>query len=71
MAVRHCLTNNKLNVSDKDGRMSNTALAGITNLKKLCNHPDLLWDKVCQKEPGFEMLKELYPPYHDARYENV
>jgi DNA repair and recombination protein RAD54 and RAD54-like protein len=28
-------------------------LAFITNLKKLCNHPQLIWDKCQARESGF------------------
>ncbi|KAF7633917.1 hypothetical protein Mgra_00006654 [Meloidogyne graminicola] len=39
-----------------------TTLAFITNLKKLCNHPQLIFDKCQAKEAGFEDCLELFPP---------
>lgn len=36
-----------------------TTLAFITNLKKLCNHPQLIFDKCQAKEAGFEGLINL------------
>lgn len=51
----------------EDGKLGGSALAAITSLKKLCNHPDLLWDKVQQKEPGYAELKEFYPQGHDPK----
>ena len=50
------------------GGLGNTALAGITSLKKLCNHPDLLWDKIKNKDPGFEKLGDYFPPNYDPRW---
>lgn len=41
--------------------MTGTALSFITNLKKLCNHPQLIYDKCQQKEPGFKDCAQLYP----------
>lgn len=38
----------------KGGVNTNTTLAFITNLKKLCNHPQLIYEKCLAKEPGFE-----------------
>ena len=31
-----------------------TTLAFITNLKKLCNHPQLIFDKCRARDAGFE-----------------
>ncbi|CAL4145444.1 unnamed protein product [Meganyctiphanes norvegica] len=50
-----------------DGRLGVSALASITSLKKLCNHPDLLYDKVQKKEPGYAGLQEFYPQGHDPK----
>lgn len=54
-------------LGDGDGRLGNTALAAITSMKKLCNHPDLLWEKVKAREPGYAGLSEFFPPGHDPR----
>lgn len=37
-----------------EGGMTGTTLSFITNLKKLCNHPQLIYEKCANKEPGFE-----------------
>lgn len=34
--------------------LSIMALAFITNLKKLCNHPQLIYNKCAEEEPGFK-----------------
>uniref|UniRef100_A0A7E4VR40 DNA repair and recombination protein RAD54-like n=1 Tax=Panagrellus redivivus TaxID=6233 RepID=A0A7E4VR40_PANRE len=44
-----------------DGKITGTTLSFITNLKKLCNHPQLIYDKCAQAEPGFEGTHQLYP----------
>ncbi|XP_022910598.2 DNA repair and recombination protein RAD54-like [Onthophagus taurus] len=38
-----------------------SALSSITNLKKLCNHPDLILDKILDGEKGFEKSISLLP----------
>ena len=41
-----------------------SSLSAITSLKKLCNHPDLIYDKCVNREEGFEELRSFYPPNH-------
>ena len=41
-----------------------SSLSAITSLKKLCNHPDLIYDKCVNREEGFEELRSFYPPDH-------
>ncbi|KAJ9582992.1 hypothetical protein L9F63_022677, partial [Diploptera punctata] len=43
------------------GKVSLSALSAITTLKKLCNHPDLVFDKVEAEEDGFQGAKTLLP----------
>ena len=43
-----------------EGKKADT-LAFITNLKKLCNHPQLILDKCEKQEAGFEGCAALYP----------
>ncbi|CAH1101909.1 unnamed protein product [Psylliodes chrysocephalus] len=45
-------------------RSGNTlsSLASITTLKKLCNHPDLILDKIEEGSEGFEKSRNLLPP---------
>lgn len=47
------------------GRLS--ALAAITLLKKLCNHPDLIFDKIMEKAEGFEKAAQLLPPHYSTK----
>ncbi|CAH0548716.1 unnamed protein product [Brassicogethes aeneus] len=39
-----------------------STLASITSLKKLCNHPDLVLDKIQEGAEGFEKSRNLLPP---------
>lgn len=43
------------------GKIVGTTLSAITQMKKLCNHPELIYDKCANKEPGFETALSLYP----------
>ncbi|KYN03378.1 DNA repair and recombination protein RAD54-like protein, partial [Cyphomyrmex costatus] len=49
----------------KTGSLS--ALAAITLLKKLCNHPDLIYDKIMEKADGFEKAALLLPPKYSTK----
>ncbi|KAK4320055.1 hypothetical protein Pmani_009061 [Petrolisthes manimaculis] len=51
-----------------DGWLGNSALAAITSMKKLCNHPDLIWQKVKAKESGYTELQPHFPPGHDPKH---
>ncbi|KAF4526990.1 hypothetical protein B566_EDAN001537 [Ephemera danica] len=53
---------------EKKSKSSMSALASITSLKKLCNHPDLIIDKIQERAEGFEKAYELFPAKHDAKY---
>lgn len=44
-----------------------TALAAITLLKKLCNHPDLIYDKIMEKAEGFEKAAKLLPSNYSTK----
>ncbi|EZA62787.1 hypothetical protein DMN91_007087 [Ooceraea biroi] len=44
-----------------------SALAAITLLKKLCNHPDLIYDKIIEKTEGFEKAAKLLPPNYSTK----
>lgn len=37
--------------------LNGTALSFITNLKKLCNHPQLIYDMCKEEEPGFQGIE--------------
>jgi DNA repair and recombination RAD54-like protein len=43
------------------GGLSTTTLSAITQMKKLCNHPELIYEKCLNKEPGFENALKLFP----------
>lgn len=58
----------KRTVSDnKEAKASFSTLASITNLKKLCNHPDLVLDKIMEGADGFEDAKSILPPKPNER----
>ena len=44
-----------------------TALSAITNLKKLCSHPELVYEKCQQGTDGFEGALSLFPTNFDPR----
>jgi DNA repair and recombination protein RAD54 and RAD54-like protein len=47
--------------TDSESKLGNTTLAVITQMKKLCNHPELVYEKCVKKEAGFENALELFP----------
>ncbi|XP_032675450.1 DNA repair and recombination protein RAD54-like [Odontomachus brunneus] len=51
--------------SKKGGSLS--ALAAITLLKKLCNHPDLIYDKIKERSDGFENAAKLLPANYSTK----
>ncbi|CAG2055862.1 unnamed protein product [Timema podura] len=53
---------------ENTGKVNLSALSSITSLKKLCNHPDLVYDKIQTRSEGFERALELLPDKYDARY---
>uniref|UniRef100_A0A1Y1LRC4 DNA repair and recombination protein RAD54-like n=1 Tax=Photinus pyralis TaxID=7054 RepID=A0A1Y1LRC4_PHOPY len=50
---------------DSESKASLSTLASITTLKKLCNHPDLIVDKIREGAEGFENAAKLIPPKHN------
>ncbi|CAL7937848.1 unnamed protein product [Xylocopa violacea] len=52
--------------SSKKGK-SLSALSAITLLKKLCNHPDLVYDKILEKSDGFENAAKLIPTNYSTK----
>lgn len=55
-------------VRDSEGAKPNlNTLASITTLKKLCNHPDLILDKIREGVEGFEKAAALFPSNHNDR----
>lgn len=45
-----------------------TALSAITLLKKLCNHPDLVYEKILANSEGFEGASKLLPANYNPKY---
>lgn len=46
----------------EESRNTFSSLASITTLKKLCNHPDLILDKILEGAEGFEKSRDILPP---------
>ncbi|KAG7190042.1 hypothetical protein KM043_006190 [Ampulex compressa] len=44
-----------------------SALSAITLLKKLCNHPDLVYQKILEELDGFENTKHLLPLNYNTK----
>lgn len=51
----------------KSDSVTVSALAAITNLKKLCNHPDLIYDKIIDKSDGFENAAKFMPDGYNKK----
>lgn len=51
---------------EKKGSLS--ALSAITLLKKLCNHPDLVYEKIQSNTDGFEGTASMLPPHYSTKY---
>lgn len=48
-------------------KASLTALGNITSLKKLCNHPDLIYDKILERADGFEDAAKFLPVNYNKK----
>eukprot|EP00099_Drosophila_melanogaster_P013779 NP_476661.1 okra [Drosophila melanogaster] len=48
-------------LADCNEKASLTALADITTLKKICSHPDLIYEKLTAREKGFENSQNVLP----------
>ncbi|XP_022351776.1 DNA repair and recombination protein RAD54-like [Enhydra lutris kenyoni] len=51
----------------REGKMTVSSLSSITLLKKLCNHPALIYDKCVEEEDGFEGALEIFPPGYSSK----
>uniref|UniRef100_A0A915EBH9 DNA repair and recombination protein RAD54-like n=1 Tax=Ditylenchus dipsaci TaxID=166011 RepID=A0A915EBH9_9BILA len=61
---RHLLKQNGKNLVEGDTKsegLSSTVLSFIMDLKKLCNHPQLIYEKCKNNQPGFQGCLSLYP----------
>ncbi|XP_068095683.1 DNA repair and recombination protein RAD54-like isoform X2 [Hyperolius riggenbachi] len=50
-----------------EGKMSVSSLSSITSLKKLCNHPSLIYEKCVEEEEGFQGAVNLFPPGYNTK----
>lgn len=65
---RSMLTGHSLFHSEKSVKnVSLTALSNITNLKKLCNHPDLVFEKISEGADGFENAARILPANYNKK----
>ena len=48
--------------ADGETKMTSSTLAAITSLKKLVNHPDLIYDLCLEGKNGFEKVLDIFPP---------
>ncbi|XP_053958054.1 DNA repair and recombination protein RAD54-like [Anastrepha ludens] len=55
------------NLADSNDKALLSALADITTLKKLCSHPDLIYEKVLAGENGFENSQNLFPANYNPK----
>jgi len=51
-------------------KMTSSSLAAITSLKKLVNHPDLVFPACRERKEGFETALEHFPPGYDPEKAN-
>lgn len=51
----------KRSVTEESTKPTFSSLASITTLKKLCNHPDLVLEKIQEGAEGFEKSRGLMP----------
>lgn len=51
----------------REGKMTVSSLSSITSLKKLCNHPALIYDKCVEEEDGFEGALDIFPPGYSSK----
>uniref|UniRef100_A0A8C6U9W8 DNA repair and recombination protein RAD54-like n=1 Tax=Neogobius melanostomus TaxID=47308 RepID=A0A8C6U9W8_9GOBI len=51
----------------QDGKMGVSSLSSITSLKKLCNHPALVYDKCVEGESGFQGALDLFPSGYNPK----
>ena len=51
--------------AEEEVKMTGSSLAAITSLKKLVNHPDLVFQACKERKEGFETALELFPPGYE------
>ncbi|KAK6180160.1 hypothetical protein SNE40_012358 [Patella caerulea] len=70
MALYKSFVDSRAEELETSGKMSVSSLSSITQLKKLCNHPDLIYDKCVEGSAGFEDLLDIYPPGYSLKTVN-
>ncbi|XP_018116352.1 DNA repair and recombination protein RAD54-like [Xenopus laevis] len=50
-----------------EGKISVSSLSSITSLKKLCNHPSLIYEKCVEEEEGFQGALNLFPSGYSTK----
>ncbi|KAL1117194.1 hypothetical protein AAG570_004521 [Ranatra chinensis] len=58
-------------VAENGGGNTLSALSLVTSLKQLCNHPDLVMEKVLEGKDGFKGAKSLLPQGYEQKVLNV
>ena len=64
------IKNKRTDMSEDEKRLGiiiGTTLSFITSLKKLCNHPQLIYEKCEKAEPGFEGCLKLFPSTFNSK----
>lgn len=66
---RKIINANRKDICNEESKtgLTGTALTLVTSLKKLCNHPHLIYDKVMAQEPGFQECRDLYPEQYSKK----
>ncbi|XP_064625416.1 DNA repair and recombination protein RAD54-like isoform X2 [Lineus longissimus] len=54
-----------------NGKVALSSLSSITQLKKLCNHPDLIYDKCREGAEGFEDALDIFPQGYDKMMNKI
>ena len=66
-SIKKTVNENLAEADEKRGGASLTALGSITTLKKLCNHPDLIFEKIRDRSEGFEKALDYFPPGYKTK----
>uniref|UniRef100_A0A4W5QSR8 DNA repair and recombination protein RAD54-like n=1 Tax=Hucho hucho TaxID=62062 RepID=A0A4W5QSR8_9TELE len=56
-----------LQTLQQQGKISVSSLSSITSLKKLCNHPALIYDKCVEGDEGFDGALDLFPTGYSTK----
>ncbi|XP_074094150.1 DNA repair and recombination protein RAD54-like okr [Cotesia typhae] len=64
-SIKRSMQNHESEKRKGGGTLS--ALSAITLLKKLCNHPDLVYEKIMENSEGFEGASKLLPANYSTK----